>query len=222
MSDIEARYDCPVCLGTKLLKLDIGNHSLILDFCRRCGGIWFDHGELQALRRLESNVIFNRIELKDQTFNMQCHSCHHLMKRNASNCKNCGWKNEIDCPVCAKLMNVKTIAGMQLDYCKSCKGVWFDNIELSEIWNGVIDKAAAKNQFRSDRIADVGSDTASFFVDILAYDPGILIYGAEAGVEIGKAAVEASASIISKTPEIAGSVLEGTGELTGAALEGTG
>ncbi len=220
MPDIEGRYDCPVCLGTKMEKLKIGeNSTLLLDLCRRCGGIWFDYGEIQQLRNFHSNVLFNKIELNRETFKMQCHSCHCFIGRNAIKCVKCGWQNIIECPICSKPMKATTISNLHLDYCQACKGVWFDNIELAEIWNGQLDIHAKKHFFKSKNKSSKSSDAASFFIDVLAYDPGLMIYGAEASVEVGKAVVETSANIISNSPEIAGAVFEGTGEVAGAVFE---
>ena len=219
MPDIEGRYDCPVCLGTKMHKVKIGiNNTLILDLCRRCGGIWFDFGEIQQLRNLRSNVLFEKIELNKETFKMQCHSCHSLMGRNASKCYECGWQNIIECPICSKDMKVETIRNLHLDYCQACKGVWFDNIELAEIWNEKLD-IHAEHHFSSSKNNSNRSDAASFFIDVLSYCPDLTVYGAEASVEAGKAVVEASANIISNSPEVAGAVVEGMGELSAAVFE---
>lgn len=220
MPDIERRYDCPVCLGTKMEKLTIGkNGTLTLDSCKRCGGIWFDYGEVKQLRNFHPNVLFNRIELDKETYKMQCHSCHCHINRNAIKCVKCGWKNIIECPICSKPMKATIISNLHLDYCQTCKGVWFDNIELSEIWNGQIDTYAKKHFSESKNKTSLSSDTASFFIDVLSYDPSILIYGAEASFEVGKTVVETSANIISNSPEIAGAIFEGVGDVAGAVFE---
>ena len=47
MRELEARYPCPVCLGVAMTKTPIGRDgALVLDHCARCGGVWFDAGEL--------------------------------------------------------------------------------------------------------------------------------------------------------------------------------
>ena len=220
MPDIEERYDCPVCLGTKMEKLKIRKeNSLLLDFCRRCGGIWFDYGEIQQLRNFHSNVLFNKIELNRETFKMHCHSCHCLIGRNTLKCVKCGWRNIIECPICSKAMKANTISNLHLDYCQSCKGAWFDNIELAEIWNEHLDIYARKHFSKFKNKSSPSSDAASSLIDVLAYDPSLMIYGAEASVEVGKAVVETSANIISNSPEISGAVYEGTGEVAGSVFE---
>ncbi len=217
MPDVESRYDCPVCLGSKLDKLQLGHaRHLMLDVCRRCGGIWFDHGEVNRLRGLYPTHLCEKIVLNPSAFKMRCHACHGLTDRNASCCGICGWKNIIDCPVCLKPMTVTTDSDFHLDYCKTCKGVWFDNIELSEIWNGRLDTLAHKHQSEAKGAAN---DTAAFFIDILAFDPGFAIYGVDTAIEAGQLAVESSVTIVSNVPEVAGAAVEGTCELAGSVFE---
>ncbi|MBF0529217.1 MAG: zf-TFIIB domain-containing protein, partial [Deltaproteobacteria bacterium] len=140
---MEARYDCPVCLGAKMDKLKLGEKDqLTLDYCQRCGGIWFDFGEVGKLSSLPSTAMTGKVTLTPDHYLMQCHSCHAPLDRNASKCDQCGWENIIDCPVCQKPMGKTNPRDLHLDYCPSCKGVWFDNIELSEIWNGHLDSVA--------------------------------------------------------------------------------
>jgi Zn-finger nucleic acid-binding protein len=217
MFNIEARYKCPVCLGPKMQKLKLGtDNNIVLDFCKRCGGIWFDYGEVKQLCSLQPNVLFNKIYLKKENYQMQCYLCHSFMDRNASKCEKCGWQNIIDCPICQKSMEITTYLDFHLDYCKTCKGVWFDNIELADIWNGKLNAFANKHLFKVKDSAFTDNNAATFFVDILSYDPGLVVYGAEA---IGEFAIEASSGIISNVPEIAGACAEGIGELAGAVFE---
>jgi Zn-finger nucleic acid-binding protein len=220
MPDFEARYDCPVCLGAKMHKVGIGaDRPLIVDLCRRCGGMWFDGGEIQQLRSLHSSALFRKVELDRRAFQMQCHSCHAVMDRNASECRHCGWSNIMVCPVCSRPMKVTTISNLRLDFCQACKGVWFDNIELAEIWNGKLDRYAKEHLSASPKKTFAAGETASAFVEVLAYDPTFVVYGAQASVEAGKAVVETSTHWLTNSPEIAGAVLEGTGEAAGAVFE---
>ena len=54
----EPRYDCPVCTGLPMKKLKITRQHeevfLTLDCCQRCGGVWFDEGEVQLSQRIQS------------------------------------------------------------------------------------------------------------------------------------------------------------------------
>ena len=220
MHSLESRYNCPVCLGAMMHKLKLGKKdSLILDSCKRCGGIWFDYGEIQKLRNFQPKFLFNKIELNKETFRMQCHSCHCFISRNSAKCVKCGWENIIECPTCSEPMKVKIISNLHLDYCETCKGVWFDNIELSEIWNNQLASQAKKHLIDAKTNSSKSYDVSSLFIDVLEFDPTLIYYGAEASIEVGKIVIETSANIISNSPEIAGSLLEGTAEIAGAVFE---
>ena len=57
----ETRWPCPVCLGVKMEKTVVGKgeggpDSLTLDHCARCGGMWFELGEVQRLELRAARV----------------------------------------------------------------------------------------------------------------------------------------------------------------------
>jgi Zn-finger nucleic acid-binding protein len=71
MPELEPRYPCPVCLGLPLEKLSIAEASgLVLDYCRRCGGIWFDETEVDALRATKRGALGQRVRLTDSELRM--------------------------------------------------------------------------------------------------------------------------------------------------------
>ena len=110
----ESSRHCPVCLGIPLDKLNFPSHwfnselstkeDLILDYCQRCGGMWFDYGEVEALRQLHVNTLTTKIQLQETAFHMNCHKCHVLMSRNQPYCTSCRWENRLECPVCSPLI----------------------------------------------------------------------------------------------------------------------
>lgn len=130
------RYPCPVCLGVQMAKLKPDAAlDLELDHCERCGGIWFDQGEADQLRRSTPQTLAARVKLGDKAWVMQCHACHAAMHRNAAQCPACGWKNELECPSGRWQLAPVLRDGLKLDVCRHCRGAWFDNVELAEIWN---------------------------------------------------------------------------------------
>lgn len=217
---MEARYHCPVCLGVKMDKLELGDaEKFALDYCQRCGGVWFDFGEVGKLKKLSSTAFSGKITLSSEHYMMKCHSCLAPLDRNAAECNHCGWKNVIDCPVCVKPMGQTKPRNLHLDYCSKCKGVWFDNIELSEIWNGYLG-ALAKDATASAKIsAHQDGETKSFFVDVLAFNPDLSSFGAKVAIEATKAVVDISVEAISSSPELMGAAVEGAVKLAGAAAE---
>jgi len=227
MPEGESRRICPVCLGIRMEKLRPDRHSaLLLDFCRRCGGIWFEYGEVEQLHRLQPEGFLRQVVLTSTARQMRCHACQEPMDRNADACCHCGWDNRIPCPGCGATMPQTTIAGLHLDFCRRCKGVWFDNIELSEIWNRGLSELGPKAP-GSGRLAAVGEETVGSFVDIIISAPDGAVYGAQAAgemisaaPEVAGAAVEGAGEIISAAPEVAAAAVEGAGELAGAVFEG--
>jgi Zn-finger nucleic acid-binding protein len=133
---MEARYPCPVCLGTRLKKTIVtSGKALVLDLCPICGGVWFDRGEVQETRKVPLQTVRRHFDLSREPHFMRCHSCYVSMERNEAACRLCDWHNEICCPVCGRGMERVACKGLTLDVCRECGGVWFDRNELVEIWN---------------------------------------------------------------------------------------
>ena len=210
MPDIEPRYPCPVCLGVQMEKTRIGSRGeLVLDSCRRCGGIWFELGEVQRLARHRPQALWERLPRRDEPFQMQCHACHAPMDRNASTCPACAWRNSIDCPMCDRPMHAEVHDGLRLDLCRACKGVWFDHVELAAIWTLALERTARPSSgagLASSRGGRRATDTAGEAVESLAYvlawSPDLMIYGAHAAGY----AVSASADALASAPEAAASL----------------
>ena len=203
MPEFEPRYPCPVCLGPRLEKTRIGPHGeLVLDSCDRCGGIWFELGEVRRLARHRPQALWDRLARRDEPFRMQCHSCHAPMDRNAPACPACEWRNAIDCPVCDRRMHAEVHDGLRLDVCHHCKGVWFDHVELEALWNLALERTTRRRSATGlasapGRGLDDATDGAATLVYALAYSPDLVIYGAYAAGY----AVEASAEALASAPE---------------------
>lgn len=216
MTELEPHYECPVCLGIKLKKLEL-RAGLLLDYCSRCGGMWFDYQEVHALRQCRPKVLWERVTALDRPHLMRCHLCQASMDANAASCLACGWANQINCPVCERpLIHYKDL---QLDVCKSCKGVWFDNVDLARIWNGQLDKCARRELARHQGSSSAPSDGVPLFLDVLCMDPFGAYLAADLAVEAGGAAVHVVADAAANAPEIAGAVIEGGAELAGSVFE---
>jgi Zn-finger nucleic acid-binding protein len=186
--------------------------DLVLDSCERCRGIWFDHGETHRLRGLQFKALKGKVVLGDAAFKMFCHSCHELMDRNADRCPVCNWQNRIQCPVCGKPMKLVKYMNFSLDCCHECRGVWFDNIELSEIWNSQFPSAAT-----AESLAPASwTDDSSYLwraADVLD------AIGLDGFVATGKAAGHGASEVVTTAPELAGAVGEGTVEAAGEIFE---
>lgn len=217
----DARLPCPACLGLPMHKARFEQHHLELDVCRRCGGIWFDAGEVESLSRVHPNLAETEIKLKPEAHLMACHRCSSSMDRNADRCPACNWENRLDCPVCQRKMSIARVGDLKLDYCKHDKGVWFDNVELASIWNRHLTGMLGQR----DKVWLDGEDAADFFVGMLYYSPDLVWYGGEAVVETIVHAPDIAAGaldLVTHTPDLAAGAVEAVShlpDLAGSAVE---
>lgn len=196
---LEVRYPCPVCLGTTLEKATIeGAQSLVIDHCPRCGGVWFEQGEVQRMRTYAPEDLLEKVAAADDVRHMQCHSCSAFFDRALDRCPTCGWNVKLDCPSCGVRMESATHAGIRLDACRHCRGVWFDRHELEEIWRLEFNGALARR----------GSETGDVVLAALAYDPFLTFYAAHAAGHVLAAGAQAAPAVLEAAGEAASSVFE--------------
>jgi Zn-finger nucleic acid-binding protein len=135
------RLDCPVCDGLKMEKLrPVEELDLALDYCDKCGGMWFESGEVRQLRFCPPEVLSSLISMKKQLYAVDC-PCGHSMTRNSGECGSCGRPNTVDCPACNSELERVQSDTFTVDVCRDCRGVWFDNIDLSAVWNLQFEKS---------------------------------------------------------------------------------
>jgi Zn-finger nucleic acid-binding protein len=198
---LETRWPCPVCVGVLMEKTHIGpGAALTLDYCPRCGGLWFDRGEVGHLARREQSIVHHLVLEPRDRIRPPCQGCHAPLDREAEKCAACGRGNVLACPVCDRAMERRPTAGLMLDVCTHCQGVWFDNAELSAIWRLNLADAAEKARRRG-----TGSDVAAIGGDVLLntmfWAPDLVVYGGmAAGHGLGAVA------------EVAGGAAEGVFE----------
>ena len=96
--------------------------GVLIDRCPSCSGIWLDAGELE---RLEADEPAMRSEIVQQARQELLEEAARLVSIYGV------------CPKCqaAKLTEVIK-RGVKLDYCRSCKGMFFDDTELDRVMAG--------------------------------------------------------------------------------------
>ncbi|MEM1251686.1 MAG: zf-TFIIB domain-containing protein [Cyanobacteria bacterium P01_H01_bin.21] len=227
----EPRYNCPVCPGLPMQKLQITRKHkgvfLTLDCCKRCGGVWFDQGEVQLSQQITSSKVRQRITKHTSYGQSYCQSCHAFMDRNQTECVACGWHNQIACPVCAKILQCERHKELTLDVCHSCKGVWFDQEELSALWNDSLSRIIKSSQPKSSSqpsYSDVNLVGETIVQTTVKGGLDIITPGLMGNADLPQCITNGAggADVITNTPEIAGSVVESFAEVTSGGLEAAG
>lgn len=144
--------ECPVCPGVSLTARRVTPNSRFqLDHCERCGGVWFDRGETTQLRRHLPRTLWAVITRSPAVHTIACRSCDSRFPRHADECPACSWRVVLDCPVCDRPMVRDSSSGVKLDGCRTCRGAWFDNVELEGIWKAQAALAVAPVAVRAER-----------------------------------------------------------------------
>ncbi|MEO5567330.1 MAG: zf-TFIIB domain-containing protein [Gemmatimonadaceae bacterium] len=209
---LETRWPCPVCVGVSMEKkhIDGPGRGLTLDFCPRCGGLWFDRGEVGEFARRDRTAMRGLIIDPAVRLNPPCHGCQAPLDRNLEKCPACGHANVIACPVCDRAMERRETDGLILDICKHCQGVWFDNAELTAIWRLNLKAATEKRRRGGGDGFDTGGD---ILLGAMFWNPGLVVYGGHAAAEVvgsvAGAAAEASASVFETIFEIISGLFDG-------------
>ena len=114
---MSAKLRCPVD-GNELERTAF--QGIEIDVCRKCGGVWFDHGELDDVMREAMAQPQSVARLDPRAGAPTKHTPHR----------------ELTCPRCQKPMAAgifgKT-SNIELDRCPQCSGQWADGGELSAL-----------------------------------------------------------------------------------------
>src|SRR5262245_21461840 len=108
---------CPSC-GTRRLQ-GVRQDGVEIDACTRCGGRWFERGELEhALRdydpTLAAGVFQRELGAERGPTERACPQCAQKLLEHA-------WKDEDE---------------LRVDVCPGCSGVWLDAGELARLQAG--------------------------------------------------------------------------------------
>ncbi|MGH7644835.1 MAG: zf-TFIIB domain-containing protein, partial [Gemmatimonadales bacterium] len=190
----------------------------VLDYCPRCGGIWFDEGEVPLLRRCQPRALAARVELSTEVQRMKCHGCGASLLRDEPRCGQCGWRNLLECPTCGAPLAAVERGGLRLDACRRCRGVWFDNAEVATIWNERVTAVVAR---RPGAAAPAVYTADYFLLDAVLWTPDLVINGVAVGAHVAGSGFRVLADGASAIDlgQVAGGAVEGAGELAGSVFE---
>ncbi len=113
---------CPVCRQDMIV---VEYHSIELDYCTGCKGVWFDAGELELLLTAYAGE-----------------EMAHFLQGVQGGVEAVSEEKKRRCPICALKMHKKAMGSEPLitvDVCARQHGIWFDGGEL-----GVLVKHLAK------------------------------------------------------------------------------
>jgi Zn-finger nucleic acid-binding protein len=214
MTQLETRYPCPVCPGATLMKSVVREQpQLTIDHCARCGGVWFDYGEVQQLRRSEPKVLWELVAEQPHVHQMQCRECEAFVGRNDEKCAACGRQNQLDCPRCGQSLHVESYGEWRFDACTECRGVWFDRHELTAIWRMELTAAIEARQQRFSA-GQNARDGGLVLLDALTFDPWLTFYGLRALSD-----VSAGADVLGAVPDVASGAGEVIAEAASSVFE---
>jgi len=208
MPERPLRLECPVCPGVRLVATLVNDDSALeIDHCWRCGGVWFDHGEADELRRLGTpRKLRDKVPLLRGHQRMACRGCEARIQRAAAECDGCGHKNVIDCPLCDRPMERESSTGLRLDVCRSCRGAWFDNDQLRAIWLAQLPAAARHGQTASELS---GWDVPSVDLELAVDSVNVAVHGAPGAFDGVVWLIEAGGDAAGAVFEVIGSILFG-------------
>lgn len=217
MTERGHRLPCPVCIGVMMEELQVGaGPGVEIDMCRRCGGMWLDHGKVQRLRTAGMQATTRHLEQRVGAPVTRCHHCDALLGRDVEHCGECGRANRLDCPVCEREMQGVLHGGLRLDVCRNCKGTWFDRDEIQELWTPRFDKALARRDLTRSDAALLGAETASDLVfHAMFWSPDLLEAGGSmiGGVASGASELLTSApGLLAALPDVAVGLAEAMSE----------
>ena len=101
---------CPVC--EKNMHI-IYFFEIEIDYCKLCGGLWLDRGEMEKV--LEHQEIPQRLTKP---------LAYDLSQRKVEEGKR-------QCPRCRDTMRVMSFKEVNVDLCMRCQGIWLDRYELA-------------------------------------------------------------------------------------------
>lgn len=169
---------------------------------------WFDVGEVDRLRRLGAGAIEAHVTLTQEAYRKRCGSCDASYLRNADRCPAGKAPNVPRCPGCAELLEPVRTGATKLDVCRSCRGVWFDGVELKEIWNTAL---VQRRGMRPTTAADMAANSMDTFLLASLVMPSPPMAGGGLSDWAGGAAAvgaEAGSGVLESGGEMASSVFD--------------
>lgn len=195
------------------------DQPLELDYCRRCGGVWFDAGEVAALRAARPRALWAHVELRPEAFRHKCHRCLASFRRDEPACPACGHANVLRCPADGNALTRVVQDGLALDACVACRGVWFDNTELAEIWNRAVAKVSRE---RAGAAVPASLEADSFLLYAMIWSPDAAVIAGHAVAGAIVPIADVAGQVALEGAEAAGTVFGAIADLIGGIFDALG
>lgn len=104
------------CYECNVQALEIDFHGEKVDQCPNCKGLFFDKGELSRIVHLAE--VFYNVNIDEEDIDSVPTVEHQRI---------------IHCPADKSEMNPMDIAGLTIDVCPDCGGIWLDDGEISAL-----------------------------------------------------------------------------------------
>jgi len=131
---------CPECRKVMII---VESHRIELDYCTKCGGIWFDTSELELF--LEAAGLPGADFVPEALLRLpEVKETPHARK----------------CPICRRKMRDVAIGepAIIIDVCRRGQGIWFDGGEVQQLLTQLAAKTAT-GEGASQRVLDFLGDT---------------------------------------------------------------
>ena len=109
-----------------------------VDLCPRCGGLWLDHGELERLARKQAGEVDRLRRL------LAAKKGPPPIPSDLTS----------SCPACTSTMREVKLAGLTIDFCSRCKGVFLDRGEIDLALKAIQDAKATVPQLVAAAVAE--------------------------------------------------------------------
>lgn len=121
---------CPAC-DQQMNHRDRGGTEI--DVCAKCRGVWLDATELDAILGADDDSTSVEAGLDDSAaLPEQCRYCGEDSDPDGR-CPACQRPVGLSCPHDDKPMYIVDAAGVELDRCPTCKGLWVDGFERTKL-----------------------------------------------------------------------------------------
>lgn len=174
---------CPACTQP-MNHRDRGGTEI--DVCPNCRGVWLDATELDAILGVDDGASVEAGLDESAALPTRCRYCGEETDRSGQ-CQSCDRPAGLCCPRDDRSMYIVDAAGIELDRCPGCKGLWVDGFERAKLGKMRDELVERAGEMRGDSTghtaaALIGMGTVGQTSSGEGLD-SVFAFGAESGVQ---------------------------------------